>query len=226
MNFFKHIHNHRRKIAWSAPIIFLVLINSADTLGAGNVFLFERPTQTFLTVGDTTEVALSMRTKAPVNAVGGTVAFSNTVVRVVSLSRITSAIDLWTEEPLYAEADRTLHFSGGMLGTKATVPTSGTVFVMTLVGETPGVSTLSLTEGQMLAANGEGTNILAGGNTVRIHVRAKGAPSPDVNGDGVLSVADANMLYVKTFRAYDARYDLNLDEKVSWGDVRYLVRLF
>ena len=151
--FSKHVRNHKRKIAWSAPIIFLLLINSSDTLHAGNTFTFEKTTSTFLSVGDNAEIAVLMHTKAPVNAVGGTITMTPGIVRMSALSRITSVIDLWTEEPLYSEKDNKLHFSGGMLGAKAETPTNGTVFVMTLAGEAPGIATITMTEGQMLAAN-------------------------------------------------------------------------
>ena len=66
---------------------------------------------------------------------------------------------------------------------------------------------------------------ISGANTLTFYVRAHGAASPDINADGVLSLSDVNSLYLKTFRAYDAKYDVNGDGKVDWNDVRVVLGL-
>ena len=222
-NFFK---SHQYKIIWSAPIIFLVIINSTGSIGVGNIFYFQQSSNKFMTVDETTEITLAMRTSAPINAMGGAVHFSTDILEMTGLSRISSVVDLWTEEPSYTKSENVLRFSGGMIGTKTETPTDGTVFVMNVLALKSGLATITLEDGQLLASNGEGTNIISGVNTLKLYVRERGAPSPDVNGDGELSVSDVNALYLKTFRTYDKRYDLNGDTKVSWGDVRLLLALF
>ena len=84
---------------------------------------------------------------------------------------------------------------------------------------------ISLKDGELLASNGEGTNVLSGVGTVTLYVRAQGAASADVNDDGILSISDVNSLYLKTFRAYDAKYDQNGDGKLDWSDVKSILSL-
>jgi hypothetical protein len=57
-----------------------------------------------------------------------------------------------------------------------------------------------------------------------IVIRARGTPSPDINGDGQLTIADINAEYLALFRAYDPQYDLNRDKKLTWADVRILIK--
>jgi hypothetical protein len=220
------LKNHQYKLILGAPIIFLVIINSAGTLGVGNIFFFTHAVSNFIVVGDDAEVTLAMRTKAPINAVGGTVTMTPALLEMTSLSRISSVVDLWSEEPAYTKEENVLRFSGGMIGEKTETPLEGAVFVMHLSALKEGVATVSMRGGQLLASNGVGTNIISGSNALTLYIRAKGSPSPDINDDGVLSLLDVNTLYLKTFRTYDQRYDLNDDGRVSFADVRVLVGLF
>ena len=71
----------------------------------------------------------------------------------------------------------------------------------------------------------KGTNVISGSKTLTVYARKPGMPTPDVNGDGILSVSDVDTLYWKTFRSYNAAYDLNRDSKVNWTDVSQLISL-
>ena len=210
----------------SAPIIFLVLANTTGTLGMGNVFLFSVEEGVFPLTGDQVQITLTANTKSPINAVGGTVLFPTENLEIISLSRISSAIDLWAEEPEYSNTLGTLHFSGGIIGEDATKPMTGTIFTITMRIKKEGKAMITVRDGQLLASNGEGTNIISGSGVLALYAHNPNIASPDVNGDGTLSITDANSLYLKTFRAYDARYDLNNDGKVSWADVKFLISLF
>lgn len=101
----------------------------------------------------------------------------------------------------------------------------GTVFVINFRALKQGKVKLMVRDGELLANNGAGTNVLSGSNTLTIYVREQGQASPDVNQDGALSLSDVNSLYISTFGAYDKRHDLNSDGKVSWDDVRFLVSI-
>ncbi len=217
---------HRKKIIFGAPIIFLVLVSGGGILGGGNHFLFTAKDTNFPVVGDELSITLEMDAKTPINAVGGTMQFDPAMLSITSLSRISSSVDLWSEEPTYSNTDGTLHFSGGIVGEKAALPIRGTIFIANFKVLKPGKTLLSIKEGELLASNGEGTNVTSGANILSVYTREAGHASPDVNGDGMLSVGDANALYLKTFFAYDAGYDLNNDGKVSWADVRLLISLF
>jgi hypothetical protein len=222
----KALRAHPYKIIVGAPIIFLVLVSGSSILGGGNYFSFTGGRAQFAVVGDEIPVTLDIHTKVPINAVGGTVHFDPSVLAISSLSRISSSVDLWSEEPVIDNTEGTLHFSGGLFGEKTDAPLQGTIFVINMTARTPGKTNLTVTNGEILANNGEGTNVSGGARALTLYIRAAGLPSPDVNGDGILSASDANILYLKTFRAYDSAYDLNGDGKVNWTDVRDMIALF
>lgn len=121
-----------------------------------------------------------------------------------------------------------MRWSGGVLlddGDGGALPREGVVLTAEFVTRSPGIATLSIADGKLLAANGLGENRYERGAPLRVFIRAKGSPTPDVNGDGKLGVADVNTVYFATFGTYDPRYDLNGDGKISWADVRTLFSL-
>lgn len=210
----------------SAPIIFLVLANTTGALGMGNVFLFGVEEGAFPLTGDQVQITVTVNTKTPINAVGGTVVFPPENLEIVSISRIISVVDLWSEEPEFSNALGTLHFSGGIVGAESTKPLTGNILTITMRIKKEGKATVTMRDTQLLASNGEGTNIISGSGVLALYAHNPSVASPDVNGDGTLTIADANTLYLKTFRTYDAHYDLNNDGKVSWADVKFLIGLF
>lgn len=220
----KFIESHPRKILIGAPIIFLVIVNLTGSLTSGNFFAFSTK-HNFLIVGSEVPVTLTVTAKTPVNAVGGTIIFPPEALSVLSTSRITSIVDLWAEEPEYSNTNGTLHFSGGILGTRASESVQGTIIVVNFTVLEEGKSTITLEDGQILANDGKGTNVISGSKTLTVYARKPGMPTPDVNGDGILSVSDVDTLYWKTFRSYNAAYDLNRDSKVNWTDVSHLISL-
>ena len=194
---------HRKKIYYGAPIIFLLLLGTTSTLAAGNAFLFSAQSTLFPSVGDAVPVILEVSTKTSINAAGGTIVFAPEILAADSVTRSSSIIDLWSEEPVISNESGTIHFSGGIVGTNVAEGGShGPVFVVNFHAVKSGKVVVSMKDGELLANNGEGTNVLSGANTLTFYVRAHGAASPDINADGVLSLSDVNSLYLKTFRAY------------------------
>jgi hypothetical protein len=216
---------HQYKIIIGAPIIFLFLINAGAVMGAGNVFLFKTDKTAFVVMGENIPVHLLITTRVPVNAIGGTIVFPFELLSVDSIARSSSIIDLWAEEPNFSNEVGTLHLSGGIVPDDTEKGLEGNVITVTFRAREVGKAIISMKDGQLLAADGVGTNVLTGSTPLTLYIRAAGKPSPDINGDGVLSVNDVNSLYLRTFRFYDARYDLNGDKKVNWPDVIELVSL-
>jgi hypothetical protein len=221
----KFLQNHHWKILVGAPIIFMVIVTSSSTLGVGSVFLLGTEKSNFVLLNDEVPVMLEISTKSPINAIGGTVTYPPESIQIVGLSRISSVIDLWSEEPSITNAEGTVRFSGGIIGEKAAKPIRGQVFLLSVKPIREGKVTITTKDGQLLANDGEGTNIFSGSNVLTLYVRSQDKPSPDMNGDGALGPTDVNLLYLKTFRSYDPHYDLNNDGRVSWADVKFLVSL-
>lgn len=221
----KYFRAHKFKIFVGAPILFLVLVNGTGIIGAGNVFLFESEKSAFLTTEEEGMVYLKVITKRPINALGGTIYFTPNLLRVNSLSRINSTVDLWTEEPELSNTLGTIKFSGGFLGEKTEAPSAGEVFTINFTALKAGKAQIKMNYGELLASDGVGTNVYSGSNVLTTYIREKNFPSPDVNGDGALSITDVNTLYIQTFRNYDKNYDINNDGRVSFTDVRALISL-
>lgn len=223
MNIKKLFASHRIKIIVGTPIIFLLLINSSKLGGLGNAIILS-PGSAFAETGSEVTVNVNITTRTPVNAIGGIIEFSPEYLALDSVTRDNSIIDLWSEEPTIAST--TVGWSGGLLESKSELPASGNVLTLHMRALKPGKTTLAVMDGQLLAADGAGSNVFSGSETLTIYVRAAGSASPDVNDDGVLSISDANTLYLKTFRPYDKRYDMNNDRKLDWSDVKTLIALF
>ena len=217
-------NSHRKKIVWGAPIVFLLLLGSTGSFSSGNIFNFRAPQGVFVEVGDAVPIYLDVSTKTAVNAVGGTITFTQNILSADSLTRSTSIIDLWSEEPVISNTDGQIHFSGGIVAPDIESDGEhGQIFTVNFRALKSGNALIEMKKGELLAHNGEGTNVLSGSNSLRIFVRDQGRPTPDVNGDGTLSISDINKLYLDTFRAYDAQNDMNGDGKVNWGDVKILI---
>lgn len=214
---------HHRKIIIGAPIIFLLLIGSGKVIGGGNE-LYPTAAKRFYQIGDEVVIRVVVDTRVPVNAIGGALVYPERFLGLDSISRSDSIVDLWAEEPLRTAG--AIAWGGGILGEKSEMPLKGAVFAASFVAREAGKAVLTVRNGQLLAADGEGTNIISAERSFAVYITAKGAASPDINGDGELSIADANSLYLRTFRSYDARYDLNGDGKVSWDDVRALLAFY
>lgn len=214
------MREHHIKVAIGAPILFVLLWNGAGS--AQNYFFYSSERGLFAEVGDEIPISLVMRASGQVNAAGGYISFPHELFELRGISRINSAIDIWSEEP--GGSAGYLRFSGGMTDEGGWTG-EGNILTLGLVAKTPGKAEFLLKEGELLAANGVGTNIASGAEPLTLYIRAKGDPTPDVNGDGALTISDANALYLRTFRAYDPRHDMNKDGKVSWADVRTLLSL-
>jgi hypothetical protein len=226
MNTKKFLGTHQKKIVVSAPIIFLLLIGSSGILSTGNTLSLSASDTQFPSVGDATPVILDVSTKTGVNAIGGTITFSSDALNADSLSRSASIIDLWSEEPVISNSEGAIRFSGGIVGPNVNQSGNhGQVFTINFRSLKAGKTILHIKDGELLANNGTGENVITGVSTLTLYVHDQGRPSPDINGDGVLSISDINTLYIKTFYPFDARYDLNGDGKVDWSDVRMLIGL-
>ncbi len=218
--------SHKKKIVTGAPIIFLLLLGSSGILSSGNSLALSVSESAFVSVNDEVPVTLTLSTKTAVNAAGGTITFPPELVAVNTLSRVSSIIDLWSEEPVTSNEAGTVRFSGGIIGPHVNATGNhGTVLTLNLRTLKEGKAILRIKDGELLANDGSGANQISSTGALVLYIRASGKPSPDINGDDELSLADVNSLYIKTFRAYDARYDINMDGAVDWTDVRTLISL-
>ena len=220
------LRSHRKKVIVGAPIIFLFLIGSTGILSSANTISFSATDSIFATVGDSVPVAVNLSTRTPINAVGGTILFSAENLSAQSLTRTSSLIDLWSEEPVISNQEGSIRFSGGIIGPHVGVNgNKGEIFTINFQVLKVGKVILHIKDGELLANDGSGANAISSTGSLTLYIHDREKPSPDINQDGELSISDVNALYLKTFRVYDKSYDLNGDEKLNWSDVRLLIAL-
>lgn len=130
--------------------------------------------------GQTFTVNLLVNTGGvPVNAADGTISYNPRELSAVAVSHSNSIFNLWTAEPAFSNAAGTVSFSGG-------VPTgytgaSGVVMSVTFRSLTSGTARVSISQGSVLAADGRGTNVLAGMNGGTYTLAAvESQPAPEV----------------------------------------------
>ena len=123
--------------------------------------LFLTPTSnTFSPVGQTVSVSVVLSsTDQPANAVSGVLTFPPNKFQVVSLSKTSSILSLWVEEPTYSNIAGTISFQGivpnpGYQGGR------GIVLIATLKAVAAGPASISFSQASVLANDGSGTDIL------------------------------------------------------------------
>ncbi len=95
-----------------------------------------------------------------VNAADGLIKFNSSEILVTKVSKVGSIFSLWTTEPTYSNSAGTISFSGGSPG--AYKGSAGTVFSISFSTKKTGDTVVSFTSGNILAADGKGTNVLSG----------------------------------------------------------------
>jgi hypothetical protein len=140
-------------------LIIIALCFLATTSLASAASLQMSPATGVYTTGSTFSVRVVVNTNGkPINAADGVLSFNPKELSVVSVSRASSIFNLWTTEPTFSNGAGTVSFSGG-------TPTGysgsgGTVMSVTFRTLSAGTPRVSVSSGSVLAADGQGTNIL------------------------------------------------------------------
>jgi uncharacterized protein (UPF0216 family) len=142
-------------------VIFSVVIFSfliSNTALASSTLYFTNP-PTAVQEGE--RVTLSLRVKAteePINAISGVISFPENLLKIISVSKDSSIINLWTGEPKTSRGK--VSFEGVILNPGFN-GSNGLVLKITFEAKTKGVASLNFTEGYILANDGLGSNVLA-----------------------------------------------------------------
>ncbi len=139
----------------STAILFFSLVSFAE--GAS---LFLLPESESFEVGDTFSVELSVNTAGiPINSARTVIYFPSDKLEVLSISKEDSIFALWPEEPTFSNSTGEISFSGGLPhpGFNGT----GNIIIINFRAKQEGTAVLGLDQGQVLANDGKGTNILA-----------------------------------------------------------------
>lgn len=114
------------------------------------------PASVDVKAGDVVTMRVVVSTDVPINAVSGSVNIPS-FFSVDSLSKTGSILNFWVTEPNFSASSRTVQFEGVALGGFA--GDSGTVLVMKLRALKDSSGEIAIVSGQILANDGQGTNI-------------------------------------------------------------------
>jgi len=144
------------------PGIFFILLlclgglNTAYATGSAGLFLSAPSTQ----VEQGKKVTVDVKIQSPgqsINAISGAITFPEALVKVASISKDKSIVNLWTKDPTI-ERNKIL-FEGVILN-PGFQGSSGLVFRVTFEAQHTGTALLGWSDGAILANDGLGTNIL------------------------------------------------------------------
>lgn len=221
----KRYHRRTRAIL-AMPVIFFFFLSGSAANSTANLFFLNITPTIFPASGESITVTLLLDTRLPSNAVGGVLVYDPQTLEARAISLDGSIVDIWAGDPMFNNSNGTLKFNGGFLDANGYIG-RGAILSVEFVAKAAGVSRIGIQHPQILANDGVGTNRALETFTYssRVFVHDEKHPSVDQNGDGRLSLSDAQTVFFATFRAYDARRDVTGDGKVSWSDVAALLSL-
>jgi len=113
---------------------------------------------------------------SPINAAEATLNFSNDLLTITSLSKSGSIFELWTVEPAFSGDSIT--FGGGVIGSFS--GSSGKLLTVNFKAKKQGEAQVIFSDGRILAADGEGTDIFSGssGGSYKITPTLPVTPKP------------------------------------------------
>jgi len=119
------------------------------------------PADTTVAVGDTvTETVFVSSADQAMNAIAGTISFPADLLQVVSVSKSGSVLSLWVQDPTFSNADGTISFSG-VVPNPGYTGARGRVISIQFRGRKTGTGAISFASAsQVLANDGNGTDIL------------------------------------------------------------------
>ena len=168
------------------------------------------------------EVVVGVNTQNPVNAVDAVIKFPMDSLEAVNISKENSILTFWVQEPSFSNTSGTIEFSGVLTGDKGFSGT-GEILTITFKPKMIGEAEIDFADAQILAADGEGTNITGNKNGVVYSVIDNKPEVYDFNNDNKVGLTDLSIL-IYNFGSIDTpQYDLNDNGRVDLTDLSILV---
>lgn len=165
----------KRSFAISAIALFLLLpaTSFAATLSLS-------PASGSYAVGDRITVKVLVSSpSASVNAVSGELSFSSSVLSVESVSKTASILNFWPIEPSISQSAGTVNFEG--IAISGFQGSAGTVVSATFRAVREGTGKISFDNGQILANDGQGTDITSGLSGASFTITKKAGATSDAS---------------------------------------------
>ncbi|MBI3956602.1 MAG: hypothetical protein HY340_01295 [Candidatus Kerfeldbacteria bacterium] len=166
----------RRCLAAVALFAVLGMSFPVPALGATTTLALS-PSSGTSTKGSTFSVTVVVNAGQAINAAEATVNFPKDKLEAKSVSKSGSKFSLWAVEPKISNANGTVTFSGG-LPTPGFTGQGGKILSITFLATATGSARLTLSGAQVLANDGEGTNVLSSTGSGNYTINAP-APEPE-----------------------------------------------
>jgi len=166
-------------LRFSIPALLLFVFFSVPNAGLAASLSVNPDTGTY-SVGDQVRVKVIVSSgDAPLNAISGTLSFPSSLFAIQSISKADSILNFWVAEPVFSASSGTVQFEGVSLS--GFQGNSGTVVTVVLRALKVGSGTVSFQSGQVLANDGQGTDITSKitGGSFQIQA-AKAPPAPPI----------------------------------------------
>jgi len=111
-------------------------------------------------VGDTIKIKVIVSSDKSINAVSGKISFSNDLLSLTSLSKSSSIVDLWAQEPSFSNSTGTASFEGVILN--GFMGNTGNIITLIFKAKSIGIASLKFSNVSILANDGNGTDIFSG----------------------------------------------------------------
>jgi hypothetical protein len=177
------------------------------------------PTSTTLAVGDTYTATLQVKSPSTsINAVSGTLSFPTELLSVVSISRTGSIVNFWAQEPTFSNTIGAVNFEGVVMSPGFT-GSQGKILQVTFRAKHTGSGIIKLTNGSVLANDGEGTNVLALlGESTLVVTKApqtieEVVPTSELRAPSIVSITHPDP--TKWYQARDIRVSWDLPNAVT-----------
>jgi len=154
--------------------LVLVCLFSISLAEAADVLV--SPASGSYSTGQTFTVTVQVDPKGQsINAVEAALTFSPAVLSVVSISKTGSAFSLWTTEPTFSNTAGTINLGGG---SPTPFSNRANLVSITFTAKAVGTGTVGFGQASALAADGRGTDVLAGKIGGSFTVAAAATPVP------------------------------------------------
>lgn len=167
----------------SASLLLVAAPFSSPAQAQQSAALFFSPGSGSYGVGATLTLAIRVDSGGSpgINAAEAQIKFDQAKLQVTSISKSGSIFTLWPSEPAFSNSDGSITFAGG--SPSAYSGSSGTIISVGMRTLAAGTAEVSYTSGSVLAADGQGTNVL--GESRRAVLTISGsAPTPDPEPSG------------------------------------------
>lgn len=141
-------------------VILIFCFFQASEIFAADASLFLEPASGSYRVKENFSIKIRVNSDGTtINAAKASISFPVDLIEIQSLSKSNSIFQLWPEEPAFSNSNGIINFAGG-------VPSPGfngigTIATINFKVKKEGEANVNISEGQVLAADGRGTDILS-----------------------------------------------------------------